>query len=61
MGETSWPCPVCGQAQKESHANGQAPSRLLCAACKEDADAAKQDEATYAGKIAAKRFKEAGH
>jgi len=35
VGETTWPCPVCGQAQKEAHDNGQAPTRSLCAACEE--------------------------
>lgn len=36
MGTTTWPCPKCGQQQKEDHANGETVNtRRLCAACAE--------------------------
>jgi len=50
VGLTEWPCPACGQAQKEVHENGQAPTRLLCAACQEEADAQGESEAEHARK-----------
>jgi hypothetical protein len=36
MGITTFPCPSCGQQQKETHENGQEVRRRLCAACQED-------------------------
>jgi hypothetical protein len=38
MGDTTWPCPGCGQQQREWHPNGEEKKLRLCAACQEKAD-----------------------
>jgi transcription elongation factor Elf1 len=35
MGVTTFPCPRCGQAQRETHDNGETVEVRLCAACEE--------------------------
>jgi hypothetical protein len=42
MGVTTWPCPGCGQQQRQEHPNGEAQSLQLCAACKEAEEAKKK-------------------
>lgn len=35
MGVTTYPCPGCGQAQRQEHPNGQVILPTLCPACAE--------------------------
>jgi hypothetical protein len=65
MGVTIWPCPGCGQAQRQEHPNGEAVETRPCAACREHireeikavlADSGTKKEKTLAVQLILQRY-----
>lgn len=50
MGQTTFPCPTCGQAQRVEHENGSEVQVKLCASCEEQRAAEALDEKAFVKK-----------
>lgn len=50
MGQTTFPCPTCGQVQRVEHENGTEVTLRLCAACDQLRQEEKLDQAAFVKK-----------